>query len=252
MSRNYSLSAQKRDRAGKGMARAVRRNEQVPAVIYGDNKEPQIIALPMKDMTLTFQKGVMKTHLCDLTVDGVKHLVLARDVQVHPVNDRVMHVDFLRVTPKTTIEIAIPVHFTDIDNCPGIKTDKGVLNVINHAIELICQATSIPESIEAPLTNLKIGDAVKLSDIKLPAGVKVPKGSEDDALATIVAPTVYVETAAPVAAVADAAAAAGAAAPAAAGGKAPAAAAGAKAPAAGGKAPAAAAAKAPAAPAKKK
>lgn len=251
MSRHYPLQAQKRERAGKGVARALRRENCVPAVIYGDNKEPETISLPLKDLTLTYQKGVMQTHLCDLTVDGAKHLVLARDVQVHPVNDRVMHVDFLRVTPKTTINLAVPVHFIDQDQCPGIKLDKGVLTVINHAVNLICPAANIPETIEVSLKDKKIGEPLKLSMAKLPAGVKAPKGTEEITLATIAAPTVYTE-AAPTAA---SAAATDAAAPAAAGAKpAPGAAPAKDAKAPAGKAPAAGAkdAKAPAAPAKKK
>ena len=232
MSKNYALSAQKRDRAGKGVARALRREHNIPAVIYGDNKEPVTISLPIKEVTIAHQKGLMQTRLCDLDVDGGKHLVLARDVQIHPVTDRVMHVDFLRVTPKTTIRVAIPVHFVDQDSCPGIKLDKGVLTVVNHSIELICPAANMPEFLEVSLKDKKIGDTLKLSMVKLPTGVKAPKGHEDTPLATIAAPTVYADAPA-------AAATAPAADP--------------KAAAKGGKAPAAAAkAPAAAAPAKKK
>jgi large subunit ribosomal protein L25 len=234
MSRNYPLSAQKRDRAGKGVARALRRVSSIPAVIYGDNKEPELVSLPQKELTLTYQKGVMQTGLCELSVDGKNHLVLARDVQLHPVTDAVIHVDFLRVTPKTTITVAIPVHFIDQDSCPGIKLDKGVLTVIHHSISLICPATKIPESLEISLKDKKIGDSIRLSMATLPSGVKAPKGMEDEALATIAAPTVYADAAPP------ATAAAAPAAPAAKGGKA--------APAAAKDAKAAA----PAAPAKKK
>ncbi len=237
MSKNYALSAQKRDRAGKGVARALRRSSQVPAVIYGDNKTPETVALPLKELTLTYQTGVMQTGLCDLVVDGTKHLVLARDVQTHPVNDRIIHVDFMRVGPKTEITVAVPVHFIDQDSCPGIKLDKGVLTVIHHEIDLICIATKIPEFLAVSLKDKKIGDPLKLSSVSLPSGVRAPKGSEDETLATIAAPTVYAAEATPAAAAAAAPAAGAKAAPAAAGKDA-------KAPAAG--------AKAPAAPAKKK
>jgi large subunit ribosomal protein L25 len=251
MSKKYALSAQKRDQAGKGVARALRRENQVPAVIYGDNKAPQIVALNLKDLTLTYQTGVMQTGLCDLDVEGAKNLVLARDVQRHPVSDRIIHVDFMRVGPKTEITVAVPVHFADHDLSPGLKLDKGVLTVIHHEIELICVATKIPEFLEISLKDKKIGDALKLSSVQLPDGVKAQVGMEDETIATVAAPTVYVEAvvAAEAAATPDAAAAgaAGATPAAAAGAKAPAAAAGAKAPAAGAKdakaAPAAAAPK---------
>ncbi len=205
MSKNYALSAQKRDRAGKGVARALRRSSQVPAVIYGDNKTPETVALPLKELTLTYQTGVMQTGLCDLVVDGTKHLVLARDVQTHPVNDRIIHVDFMRVGPKTEITVAVPVHFIDQDSCPGIKLDKGVLTVIHHEIDLICIATKIPEFLAVSLKDKKIGDPLKLSSVSLPSGVRAPKGSEDETLATIAAPTVYAAEAAPAAAAAAAA-----------------------------------------------
>ncbi len=236
MSKNYALSAQKRDRAGKGVARALRRDLKVPAVIYGDNKAPETVALPLKELTLTYQTGIMQTGLCDLVVDGTKHLVLARDVQTHPVNDRIIHVDFMRVGPKTEITVAVPVHFVDHDLSPGMKLDKGVLTVIHHDISLICIATKIPEFLEVSLKDKKIGDALKLSSVSLPAGVRAPVGMEDETLATVAAPTVYAAEAAPAAAAATAAAAPAAGAKPAAGGKAaPAAAAGAKAPAAGAK-----------------
>jgi large subunit ribosomal protein L25 len=250
MSKKYALSAQKRDRAGKGVARALRRENQVPAVIYGDNKAPETVALGLKDLTLTYQTGIMQTGLCDLLVDGTKHLVLARDVQRHPVNDRIIHVDFMRVGPKTEITVAVPVHFVDHDLSPGLKLDKGVLTVIQHEVDLICIATKIPEFLQISLKDKKIGDALKLSAVDLPDGVRAPVGMEDETIATVAAPTVYVETAVAAVAATDAAAtpAAGAVAAPAAGAKGTPAAAAGKAPAAGAKD-----AKAPAAaPAKKK
>ena len=98
MSKNYTMTAAVRERAGKGVARSLRRESQVPAVIYGDNKEPVKISLPANAINIEFYKGHMFTNLCDLDVDGQKHLVLARDVQLHPVSDVVEHVDFLRVS----------------------------------------------------------------------------------------------------------------------------------------------------------
>ena len=100
MSKNYALSASKRDRAGKGVARALRREGKVPAVIYGDNKDPVTIKLSGRDANVEYIRGQMFTTLCDLDVAGDKHLVLARDVQLHPVTDVVQHIDFLRVTAK--------------------------------------------------------------------------------------------------------------------------------------------------------
>ena len=195
---HIKLSAAQREKAGKGVARALRRENRVPAVIYGDGKEPVSISLTAKDVNLEYRKGHMFTSLTDLDVGGAKHLVLARDVQLDPVNDFVLHVDFLRVTPKTKIAVKVPVHFINEEECPAISAG-GVLNIVRHEVELFCAATDIPESIEADLKGLEIGDAVKISDIKLPQGAKPTITDRDFTIATLVAPKV-VEEEAPVAA----------------------------------------------------
>lgn len=192
MSTNYALQAEKRDRAGKGVARALRRENKVPAVIYGDGKEPVSIALPAKEINLEYLKAHMFTSLCDLDVGGTKHLVLARDVQLHPVNDRVEHVDFLRVNKNTKIAVFVPVHFINEDKCPGIK-ERGVMNVVRHEIELMCSAIDIPEQVEVNLEGKKIGDTVKLSDAKLPEGTKAVIANRNFAIATIQEPKEYIE-----------------------------------------------------------
>jgi large subunit ribosomal protein L25 len=191
MTKHYALSAEQRERAGKGVARALRRENKIPAVIYGDAKEPEAIALPVKEITMEYHKGHMFTNLCDLTVGGKKQLVLARDVQVHPVNDTVLHVDFMRVTPKTTIVVHVPVHFKNEENCPGIK-NKGSLTVVRHDLELICKATEIPEEVVIDLTPYDIGDSIKVSDITLPNGTK-SASQRDVSIATISAPRMLLE-----------------------------------------------------------
>ncbi len=192
MTKHYALSAETRDRAGKGVARALRREKKIPAVVYGDAKEPESIALPVKEVTMEYHKGHMFTNLCDLTVGGKKNLVLARDVQVHPVTDEVIHVDFMRVTPKTTIHAKVPVHFLNEETCPGIK-NKGSLTVVRHDLELVCLATDIPEQIEIDLTPFNIGDAIKISDVMLPKGVKPAISGRDFTIATITPPRLLLE-----------------------------------------------------------
>lgn len=226
------LSADKRERAGKGVARALRREDKIPAVIYGDNKPPVTISLPEKEITLEYRKGHLFTSLTDIDVSGEKYLVLARDVQIHPLTDRLEHADFLRVSPKTRIAVEVPLDFINQETCAGLKAG-GVLNIVRHEVEFLCAATDIPESIEVDLSGYDIGDAIKISAIKLPSGVTPTIKDRDFTLATIAAPRALVEET-PAAAAAEGAE--GAAAPAA----------GAAAPAAGAKAgaaPAAAAAK---------
>lgn len=190
MSKHYTLTATKRDRAGKGVARALRREKQIPAVVYGDNKPPVLIAISEKDITIQYMKGGMRTHMCDLSIDQDKVSVLARDIQIHPVTDRVEHVDFMRVGPKTKLIVHVPIHFINQENCPGIKA-KGVLNIVHHHLELRCAAGDIPEAIEIDTSTAEINDSFKLSDVKLPKGAEVMGHKDDDiTLANIVEPVV--------------------------------------------------------------
>ncbi|HAJ90160.1 MAG TPA: 50S ribosomal protein L25 [Rhodospirillaceae bacterium] len=211
MSKHYTLTATKRERAGKGVARALRREDLIPAVIYGDHKEPVMISMPVKEVSIRYFQGGIKTHICELTVDGKKETVLARDVQLNPVTDRVEHVDFMRVGPKTKLVVDVPVHFVGQEASPGIKA-KGILNIVHHNLELRCAAGDIPEALEIDISAADLGAALKLSAIRLPKGAEIMghKG-EDITVATIVAPTVKAaDAAADAAAATPAAPAAGA------------------------------------------
>tara|TARA_R110001592_G_scaffold79054_3_gene236761 strand:- start:13929 stop:14612 length:684 start_codon:yes stop_codon:yes gene_type:complete len=187
MSKNYALKADKRERAGKGIARSLRRAGSAPAVIYGDHKDPLNIAVSAKDINVEYNKGHMFTTLCDLDVAGDKHLVLARDVQLHPVTDIVEHVDFLRVTKKTKLAVDVPVQFINEDKCPSID-QKGTVNVVRHTIELVCSAVNIPDFIEVNLEGKEHGDAVKVSDADLPEGATPVISDRDFTIATLVPP----------------------------------------------------------------
>ena len=187
MSKNYAMTAAKREGSGKGTARALRREDKIPAVIYGDNKAPITISLGSNDTNVEYNRGQMFTTLCDLDVEGEKHLVLARDVQLHPVTDNVLHVDFLRVTAKTKIAVDVPVQFINEDKSPGLD-EKGILNVVRYTVELRCSATAIPDVIEVNLEGKEQGDSVNISDADLPEGTKPVIDDRDFTIATIMAP----------------------------------------------------------------
>ena len=191
-SRNYALKGELRERAGKGIARALRRENKVPGVIYGDGKTPAMISLDGKYVNLEYRKGQMYTSLCNLEIGSEKHLVLARDVQLHPVSDLVEHVDFLRVTPKTKLRVSVPVKFLNEAICPGIK-EGGVLNVVLWNVELLCVATEIPDHIEVDLTNSQMGDVIKMSNIKLPAGAAPYQKGRDLTVASVNEPRRVIE-----------------------------------------------------------
>jgi large subunit ribosomal protein L25 len=182
-----ALAAEARAKAGKGAARAIRRTGSVPGVVYGDGKEPTLISLNGKELTTALGKKGFFTQLCDLTIGGHKHLVLPRDVQVDPVWDRPEHADFLRVSEKTVINVAVPVRVVNEKASPGI-TKGGVLNLVRHEIQVYCKATDIPESFTADLTGLDVGRSLHINDLKLPAGVK-PATAGNFTVITIVAPS---------------------------------------------------------------
>ena len=192
MSDVINIPANARQRVGKGAARAVRREGYIPAVIYGKTQEPLLIAVNPKILAQELGKTGFFSKLVDLTMNGVTHRVLPRDVQFHPVTDQPIHVDFLRVTADTTITVAVPVAFANEELSPGIKRG-GVLNIVRHEVELTCTAHRIPETLAIDLTGLEIGDSVHISDVALPEGVSPAIADRDFTIATVAAPTVRAE-----------------------------------------------------------
>jgi large subunit ribosomal protein L25 len=182
------LSAQAREGVGKGAARSLRRQGLVPAVIYGDKKEPLTIALPYKDVHKAIYSGGFLSHTIDIDVDGTKHHVIPRDYQLDPVKDMPVHVDFLRVGANSVLNVEVPVSFINEEKSPGLKRG-GTLNVVRHAVELHVPANDIPDNIVVDLEGTDIGDAVHISAVKLPKGVTPVIQDRDFTIATIVAPS---------------------------------------------------------------
>ncbi|GAM00181.1 50S ribosomal protein L25/general stress protein Ctc [Sphingomonas parapaucimobilis] len=198
MSDTLTLAAETRDQVGKGASRSLRREGRVPAVIYGQNKAAASIHLEEKALVKALMTGHFFTSV--IMVDGQR--TLAKDVAFHPVTDRPLHVDFLRIGEHETVTVAVPVVFTDEDES-GIK-QGGVLNVTRHEIELVVDAANIPTEISISLKGRAVGDSIHISDVKLPKGAEPAIDDRDFAIATIVPPTV--PTAADEAADAEAAA----------------------------------------------
>jgi len=187
MSDITTISASERERVGKGSARAARRAGLVPAVIYGDKKDPVGITMESREVTkIVHQPGIFG-RLLDIDVAGTKSTVLTRDIQFHPVSDKIMHMDFLRVSQSATVAVAVAVEFINEDKCPGIKVG-GVLNVVRYEVELNCPATAIPEKITIDLEGVKIGDSIHISAIPLPDGVTPTITDRDFAVATLASP----------------------------------------------------------------
>ena len=183
MAQTYELKAEVRDRVGKGAARAVRRKDLIPAVIYGDKKPPLPISLPQRETTLRLHAGGFLTHLVNIEVNGESIRAIPKDYQLDPIRDALVHIDFLRVGEGALLTLDVPAHFINQGLSPGIKRG-GVLNIVRHTIELLVPADAIPEYIEVDLEGLDIGDSVHISAIKLPEGVK-PTITRDFTVATI-------------------------------------------------------------------
>jgi len=188
MSEQLTLPAEQRERAGKGASRELRRSGRVPAVIYGDKKEPLAVHIEEKLLAKLLSTGHFMNTVVMIDAGGNAHRTLPKDVQFHPVSSRPIHVDFLRIGEHSQVNVNVPVNFTDEEESPGIKRG-GVLNVVRHDLELICDASEIPEQINISLKGLDIGDSIHISAIDLPKGSKSAIDDRDFTIATVVAPS---------------------------------------------------------------
>jgi large subunit ribosomal protein L25 len=188
MSDQLTLPAEARDRAGKGASRHLRRQGRVPAVVYGDKQEALSIHVEEKLLTKMLHTGHFMNSVIMIDLAGKANRTLPKDVQFHPVSSRPIHVDFLRIGEHSQVTVNVPVRFDNEEASPGLKRG-GVLNVVQHELELICDAAHIPSEIHIPLDGLEIGDSIHISQVKLPEGSKAAIDDRDFTVATIVAPS---------------------------------------------------------------
>ena len=192
MAEIVSFPAEARAGAGKGPARALRRQGRVPAVIYGEKKEQQLISLETRQLKRALGDPHFHSSLCALELDGEEIRALPREVQVHPVTDEPLHADFVRVSRGSIVTVEIPVNFVNEDEAPGIKRG-GVLNLVRREVELACPADAIPSEITVDLAGFDINDSIHISNAQLPQGVHPTITDRDFTIATISPPTVAVE-----------------------------------------------------------
>lgn len=192
MAETTEFAAEVRERIGRGGARALRRGGRVPAIIYGDDSGNISVSVALRELVRDLQRPGFTNRLCEIAVGDDRVRVLPREVQVDPVTDTPIHVDFMRISPRARVRLSVPVSFVDEEDAPGIRRG-GILNVVRHEIELICRADAIPEAIVISLEGLDIGDSVHISSVALPEGVVPTITDRDFTVATIAAPTVHVE-----------------------------------------------------------
>ena len=188
MSEALTLPAETRERAGKGASRALRREGRVPAVVYGGNEEPLSIHVEEKELRRQLGTGHFFNSVVEVEVGGKKLRTLPKDVAFHPVSDRPLHVDFLRVSKDAKVHVNVPVVFTNEEASPGLKKG-GVLNIVKHDLDLVCAAGNIPDDVIIDVTGLDIGASIHISDVKLPKGTESGITDRDFTIATIVAPS---------------------------------------------------------------
>lgn len=184
-----ALTVELREGTGKGASRALRRGGRIPAVLYGGNDAPVHFSLDPIQLNKELHTKGFLSKVFELPVNGKKEKALARDVQFHPVTDRPLHVDFLRVSKDTKITVSVPLNFINELESPGIKRG-GVLNIVLHSLDISSDIDHIPSSIDIDLTGLEIHDSIHLKDLKLPKGAVAAHPDRDNDIANIVAPTV--------------------------------------------------------------
>jgi large subunit ribosomal protein L25 len=188
MSEALKLTAEARERAGKGASRAVRREGRVPAVIYGGKKDPLNIHVEEKILNKMLSTGHFLNSVIEIDTGNGVERTLPRDVQFHPVTDRPIHVDFLRLAKNAVVTVSIPVRFTDEDKSPGLKKG-GVLAITRHEVEVTCPADSIPDDLVASLAGFDVGESIHISAFDVPENVKPTITDRDFTVATIAVPS---------------------------------------------------------------
>jgi large subunit ribosomal protein L25 len=188
MSEQLTLPAEARDRAGKGASRELRRDGRVPAVVYGQKKDPLSIHVEEKLLSKMLSTGHFMNSVVMIDVGGKPTRTLPKAVDFHPVSSRPIHVDFLRISEHTKVNVAVPMRFDNEEVSQGLKRG-GVLNVVIHEREIVCDAAHIPSEIHIQLDGLEIGDSIHINQVKLPDGVVPSNTDEDFTVATIVAPS---------------------------------------------------------------
>ena len=188
MSDTLHLPAETRERAGKGASRALRRDGRVPAVIYGGKDEPTLIHVEAKELVRQLMTGHFMNSIVTIELGGKEIRTLPKDVAFHPVTDRPEHVDFLRLSKNAKVDVSVPVVFANEEASPGLKKG-GVLNIVRHELELVCEADKIPSEVVIDVTGKDVGDSIHISEVTLPEGSASAITDRDFTIATLVAPS---------------------------------------------------------------
>lgn len=174
MASNYKLSAKARTDVGKGASRRLRRLAgEIPAIVYGGDKAPQMLNVSHKDLSKALEDEGFYSHVISLDIEGVgTESVVLKALQRHPSKVQLLHADFLRVDASHTITMRVPLHFINEDKCVGVRLGGGSISHALTELEVKCLPSNLPEFIEVDLANVKVGEILHISNLQLPAGVE--------------------------------------------------------------------------------
>tara|TARA_B100000212_G_scaffold210793_1_gene159232 strand:- start:1161 stop:1865 length:705 start_codon:yes stop_codon:yes gene_type:complete len=178
-SNSITITAQLREITGTNKVRNLRKNEMVPAVIYGNEAEVQKVNIPLNELLKASQNDLFYTQILLIAIDGKEERVVLKELQREPQKGKLLHADFMRVSRKTILKVTVPINFINEENCLGVKTEGGVVIKTAREIEVSCSAENIPESIEIDIENLNLNESLRLSDIVLPEGAEIPGLTEE-------------------------------------------------------------------------
>ncbi len=190
MSDIMEIQAERRD--DNKNPRLIRKDGKIPAIVYGEKKEPLLITLDNKLIKKQIETSGFFSKQFSINVDGEKHRVLPKDLQLHPVKETILHLDFLRIGENTKVTVSVPVQFVNENDCPGLK-QGGVINIVRHEVEIKAPVNKIPEMLEVDLKGIEIGDSIHISSVKLDVDVKPLITERDFTIATLAPPTVIQE-----------------------------------------------------------
>ena len=178
-SNSITITAQLREITGTTKVRNLRKNDMVPAVIYGNEAEVQKVNIPLNELLKASQNDLFYTQILLIAIDGKEEKVVLKELQREPQKGKLLHADFMRVSRKTILKVTVPINFINEENCLGVKTEGGVVIKTAREIEVSCSAENIPESIEIDIENLNLNESLRLSDIVLPEGAEIPGLTEE-------------------------------------------------------------------------
>ena len=178
-SNSITITAQLREITGTNKVRNLRKNEMVPAVIYGNEAEVQKVNIPLNELLKASQNDLFYTQILLIAIDGKEEKVVLKELQREPQKGKLLHADFMRVSRKTILKVTVPINFINEENCLGVKTEGGVVIKTVREIEVSCSAENIPESIDIDIENLNLNESLRLSDVVLPEGAEFPGLTEE-------------------------------------------------------------------------